>query len=312
MPIAEKLPEFADDTGFLYTGFGPEKGAERVADTRQGPVATARAIAEQFVAARLAAAPLDRYPGPVPPDLDAAYACQDEAIALWPDTIGGWKVGWINAGWQRLVGEERLVGPIFRSAIIYATSGQIVDLPLFDGGFSAVEAEFVVRIGHDAPAGKTAFTPEEAAGFVGALHIGVESAGSPLATINDLGPCVVASDFGNNAGLVIGAAIPDALARDPHSLTCETRVDGDLRGRGDAATLHGGPLASLAFALGRCARRGQPLKTGDYVSTGAVDGIHAVRIGQSAVVSFGTFGEIRCRTVTAGPLPAGGHGAIGC
>jgi len=286
-------------------------GAERVADTRSAPVAAARAIAESFVAARLAAARLDRYPGPIPPDLDAAYACQDAAIALWPDRIGGWKVGWINAEWQRQVREERLVGPIFRNAIATAAPAQSIDLAVIDGGFSAVEAEFVVRIGRDAPAGKTVYTAGEAQDYVGALHVGVELAGSPLASINDLGPCVVASDFGNNAGLVIGGAILDVNTHDLHALTCETRIDGEVRGRGDAASLHGGPLASLAFALGRCASRGLPLKAGDFVTTGAVGGIHSIQSGQSAVIRFGSFGEIRCRAVSARPVPAGERGALG-
>lgn len=75
-------------------------GAGRVADTRQAPLAAARAIAEKFVAARLAAVPLPAYPGPVPTELDAAYAVQDAAIALWPGAVAGWKVGWIAPSWQ--------------------------------------------------------------------------------------------------------------------------------------------------------------------------------------------------------------------
>jgi 2-keto-4-pentenoate hydratase len=288
-------------------------GAERVADTRQGPAPAVRAIAEKFVAARLAAARLDTFPGPIPPDLEQAYASQDAAIALWPDVVGGWKVGWIGADWQRRVGEERLVGPIFRNAIVTAQPGEVIDLPVFDGGFSAVEAEFVVRIGQDAPADKFSWTADEAARLVGALHIGVESAGSPLATINELGPCVVAADFGNNAGLIVGPVIPESLARDTASLTCETLIEDVRVGSGGAASLNGGPLAALAFALGRCARRGRPLKAGDLVTTGAASGIHDIRIGQSAVVRFGVLGEIRCRAVRALPLRAdGGRGALGC
>jgi 2-keto-4-pentenoate hydratase len=284
-----------------------------VADTRQGPAATARTIAEKFVAARLAAARLDAFPGPLPPDLDAAYACQDAAIGLWPDAVGGWKVGWISPDWQRRVREERLVGPIFRAAIVEAGPGQVVDLPVIEGGFSAVEAEFVVRIGSDAPPGKIDWTAQEAAAHVGALHIGVESAGSPLAIINELGPCVVAADFGNNAGLIVGPSIPDSIARDTRSLTCETLIDGQLVGSGSAASLDGGPLAALAFALGRCARRGMPLKAGDLVTTGAASGIHDIRIGQSAVVRFGAQGEIRCRAVRATPARTSGEReAFGC
>lgn len=284
-----------------------------MADTRQAPLATASAIAGKFVAARLASAPLAAYPGPIPADLDEAYACQDAAIALWPDTVAGWKVGWIPADWQRRVGEERLVGPIFSASVVTLAADEIVDLPVIDGGFSAVEAEFVVRIGRDAPPAKTQWSAEEAAAYVGALHIGVELAGSPLATINELGPCVVVSDFGNNAGLIVGPGISGPLEREIRTLTCETLIEGRLVGSGGAASLHGGPLAALAFALGRCARRGLPLHAGDLVTTGAASGIHDIRAGQSAVVRFAGLGEIRCRAVRATPrLPATGSGTARC
>lgn len=279
-------------------------GAGRVADTRQAPVAAASAIAEKFVAARLAAAPLAAYPGPIPADLDSAYACQDAAIALWPDVVAGWKVGWIPVEWQSRVREERLVGPIFRSSVATLAGDTVVELSVIDGGFSAVEAEYVVRIGQDAPPSQTQWSADQAAAHVGALHIGVELAGSPLASINELGPCVVVSDFGNNAGLIVGPAIPAPLAREIHTLTCETLIDGRLVGSGGAASLHGGPLSALAFALGRCARRGRPLKAGDLVTTGAASGIHDIRAGQTAVVRFAGLGEIRCRAVRAQPVGA--------
>ena len=82
-----------------------------------GSVAYARAVAQRFVAARQAATPLEHYPGTVPADIDSAYRCQDEAIALWPDEIVGWKVGWIAEDQQRIYGEERIVGPIFSRAL---------------------------------------------------------------------------------------------------------------------------------------------------------------------------------------------------
>ena len=78
--------------------------------------ATAR-IARSFVEARLEARALDGFPGVLPRDLPAAYAVQDAAIALWPDTLAGWKVGGIPPAWRERYGEERLVGPIFRGAV---------------------------------------------------------------------------------------------------------------------------------------------------------------------------------------------------
>src|SRR5687768_11144736 len=54
-----------------------------------------RAIAASFVRARLQARALEDFPGRVPDTLEAAYACQDAAIAQWPDRLVGWKIGYI-------------------------------------------------------------------------------------------------------------------------------------------------------------------------------------------------------------------------
>lgn len=265
----------------------------------------ARATARKFVSARLGALSLPQYPGETPDSLDAAYACQDAAIAEWPDEIVGWKVGRIPETWRERFPEERLMGPIFARAVAAAEHGDLVEIPVFEGGFAAVEAEFIFSLAADAPAHQTSWTIAEAARIAGALHVGVEPAGSPLATINELGPAVVVSDFGNNAGLIVGPQILDWQARSFDSLTCETFIDGTRVGRGSASSLPGGPLSALAFALTRAARRGRALKAGDLVSTGAATGIHDIRIGQGAHVVFAGAGEIRCRAVRAQPAAVG-------
>lgn len=258
---------------------------------------TAQSIATAFVRARLAAVSLAVYPGTIPGDLDAAYDCQDAAISRWPDRVAGWKVGRLPPVWRDRLGEPRLVGPIFAGSIWRDRPGEILEIPAFAGGFAAVEAEYVFRLGADAPAGKVDWTPEEAAILIGALHLGVEAAGSPLATINELGPCVVVSDFGNNAGLILGPAVGDWRERSDASLTCATYIDDVLVGRGGAASVE--PLDALAFALARCARRRRPLKAGDLVSTGAATGIHDIRAGQQARIVFDGLTEIRCRAIAA-------------
>jgi len=257
------------------------------------------AIAEQFVRARLGAEALLDFPGPIPGTLNTAYAYQDRAIALWPDTVAGWKVGRIGPPWLARVGEDRLVGPIFRRGIRLAPPGALIDFPVIKGGFAAIEAEYVFRLAVDPEPDKTYWTPEEAAELVSSLHVGIETAGSPLAAINELGPTVVVSDFGNNAGLLLGPAIGDWRARPLDSLTCETWIEERCVGQGGALSLPGGLFAAVAFALGRCARRGLPLKAGYVISTGAATGIHDIRIGQSARVRFAGVGELTCRAVPA-------------
>ncbi len=259
------------------------------------------AIAQRFVTARLGAAPLVDYPGDLPTGLDQAYAIQDAAIALWPDTVGGWKVGRIPSPWRERFGEERLVGPIFCTSIRRSTAAEVLDYPVFEGGFAAVEAEYVFQLGQDAPLDKLSWTADEVLAIAASLHIGVEPASSPLESINRLGPAVVVSDFGNNAGLLVGPEVTRWRERTDESLVCEAFIEGRSVGRGGALSIPGGPLSALAFALSRCARRRRPLRAGDFVSTGAASGIHDIRPGQSARLSFGDDGEILCRAVRARP-----------
>ncbi len=261
----------------------------------------ALSIAERFVAARLSATPLAAYPGTIPPDMDAAYQCQDEAIALWPDEVVGWKVGWIGEDQQRVYGEERVVGPIFRNSVHIIRLDDEIEFPVYRGGFAAVEAEYVFRISADAPADKLSWTDAEAADMVGALYIGIEPASSPLATINELGPAVVVSDFGNNAGLLLGPEVADWRQRIADGMTCETFIEGRSVGKGGTARLPKGPIGALAFALMRCARRGRPLRAGCLVSTGAASGIHDILPGQSSALVFDGVGTLRCRAAPAAP-----------
>jgi 2-keto-4-pentenoate hydratase len=262
----------------------------------------AKGVAAEFVKARRSAGFFTQYPGSRPQDLDSAYRCQDEAIALWGDSVVGWKVGWIPEPLSQKYGAQRLVGPIFAGSVQRSDGADTADAPVFAQGFAAVEAEFVVQLAKDAPANVTEWSAETARRFVKTMYIGIEIASSPLQNINDFGPAVVASDFGNNAGLLLGAEIVDWQTRPLESMNCETRIDGNVVGRGSAAAVSGGPLTALAFALRVNARRGRPLRAGDFVSTGAATGVHSIQAGQSAEAIFTGVGSLRCRAVPMKPV----------
>lgn len=266
---------------------------------RQNPVDTALDdIARRFVEARRAGKSLPDFPGEIPSDLESAYRVQDLAIARWGDAVVGWKVGYIAAERRDASGDDRLLGPIFRRNLWNAT-GSIVDIPVFSaaGGFAAVEAEYVLQLEQDAPTDKLDWSPQEAAQLPARLRVGVEIASSPLATINQLGPRVVVSDFGNNNGLVLGSEIPDWTTCDESQLRVRTTIDTVAVGSGGASELPGGLRESFAFALRRSARRGRPLKKGDLIATGNATGIHDIAVGQLALVTFGDATTIACRAV---------------
>jgi 2-keto-4-pentenoate hydratase len=262
----------------------------------------AKGVAAEFVKARRTAGSFTNYPGVQPPDLASAYRCQDEAIGLWDDAVVGWKVGWIPEPHSTKYGAQRLVGPIFGRMVVRVQPGNSQDMPVYACGFAAVEAEFVFQLAQDAPANIAEWTAETARRFVRTMYIGIEIASSPLVNINDFGPAVIASDFGNNAGLLLGAEVPDWQARALESMNCETRIDGLVVGRGNAAAVSGGPLAALAFALRCNAQRGRPLRAGDLISTGAATGVHSIAVGQTAEATFTGIGSLRCRTVPMTPV----------
>lgn len=273
--------------------------------------AVAESIAERLVRARLLAQALPDYPGPQPRSLEQGYAVQDRAIGLWARPVAGWKVGRVPEAWERELRAERLVGPIFAGAVQHVPVGQgdrsdLGALPasrfeMIRGGFAAIEAEYVFRLGADAQPGKTDYDARAAAALAATLCIGIELAGSPLPLINALGPPVVVSDFGNNTGLIVGPEIAGWRELAPRELVCESFVDGRSVGRGGGANLPGGPLAALAFALNCCAGRGHPLRAGMYVTTGATTGIHDILAGQHGRVDFGVHGALECVAVPAEP-----------
>ena len=253
-------------------------------------------IAARFVDARLSKTALPDYPGERPLDMATAYATQEAAIDLFPDEIIGWKVGMVPPAQQPTLHTHRLAGPIFRRNF-WTTSSEPTPLPVIPGGFAAIEAEFVARIGKVDPS-RLDWTLEEATAAVAAMHIGVELAGSPLPTINDLGSAVVASDFGNNAGLVLGVEIEDWAAR-LDGIEVQTIVDGAAIGTATAAAIPMGVLESVRFLIEHLARRGRPAREGTLISTGAVTGVHRVDIGARSACTFSGVGEIQCTVVPA-------------
>ena len=254
-------------------------------------------IARTFTDARRRGIAVPAYPGETPDSLAAAYAIQDEAIRLWPDRIAGWKLGRVPPPFDVQFGAGRLAGPIFSRNVWQAVDGQPTAFDVINDGFAAVEAEYVLELA-ETPADRDGWTPDAAADLVGRVLVGIEIAGSPFAEINGHGPAVTASDFGNNAGLILGGAVADWRAR-LMDLTCETRIDDAVIGTGGASSIPNGPLDSLAFLLNLMHRRGRRLEAGQLISTGAATGVHQIFIGQSAVADFGPDGRIACVAVEA-------------
>ena len=261
----------------------------------------AEEVATQLVAARSEGRSLTRFPGEIPATMAEAYRIQEAAISRWPDVLVGWKIGYIPAD-RRTDGEpDRLVGPIWRQQC-HDRAGQpsVAPLGVFTAGFAAVEAELVIRLGQDVPAHHGGWTAEEAAELEQQLLVGIEVASSPIPDINSLGPTVIAADFGNNNGLVLGPVLPERPGDTRVRLGCH--IDEQLVGEGSAENLPGGIHSGLATALNILAGRGQPVRAGMVFATGAITGIHPIGPGQRCRVEVRGGPSVELRTADAAAL----------
>lgn len=252
-------------------------------------------IAGAFVDARRNWKAVAEYPGEIPSDLASAYAIQDCALSIWQRPIGGWKVGKIPAPKSTELGVDRLVGPVFAD-LIREDSGELAEFPIFEAGFAAVEAEFMLRL---APKqGPLPSTPIDAMSWVDEIRIGLEIASSPYAGINDDGPCVTISDHGNNAGLFLGKEVPQGLWSSLDEIVVSVAVEGQQVGSATTATMLDGPFGAVSFLLGNLRQRGVAPEAGWWVSSGAITGVHEVSPGQNVEASFAALGDIAARVVS--------------
>lgn len=252
-----------------------------------------RDLARALVAARRDVAPITRFPGAMPETMDQAYAIQDAAIALDGRQVGGWKVGRIPPDLVARYGAERLTGPIFADEIVDGTGGA-PRMGIFPGGFGAVEAELLLRLGDIGDGEHDIASVREC---VEEVRTGIEVASSPFAEINMHGPAVTASDFGNNKGLVLGPRIEGWRERDLVRMPVELRIDGQIVGSATMETMLDGPFGSVSYLLRTLRARGIAPAPGTWVSAGAITGVHEIAAGQHAEALFGGDLRVACEVV---------------
>ncbi|WP_033924216.1 2-keto-4-pentenoate hydratase [Sphingomonas sp. 35-24ZXX] len=258
------------------------------------------AVAQAFVLARREAQVLSAYPGMAPNALAPAYAIQDRAIAIDGRKVIGWKVGRINPPLDGILGANRLAGPIFGDSVVDAIEGQVPDMPVFDGGFAAGEAELLL---HVAPgfAGPVPSDDDGTRAILDDVRLGIEIASSPYPGINTDGPAVTVSDFGNNAGMVRGAELAGWRDVDLCAIVVRSEINGIEVGKATAATMLDGPYGAVRFLLGNLLERGFDVSQGLWISTGAITGVHEIALGQSFRAIFEGCGDVCCRVVAAQP-----------
>ena len=249
--------------------------------------------AHAFVAARAVDRVLADYPCRLPATLADGYAVQERAITLRDGAIGGWKVGRVPPALMAEYGDDRLAGPVWSDSI-RERNGDFTAMPVLSG-FAAVEAELMIRLDADNDRPLSLAEVRECAVEV---RLGIEVASSPFTGINDHGPAITVSDFGNNYGLLIGPAVSGWRALDLATVPVSTAIDDRIVGTGTLAAMLDGAFGAVAWLTRHLAARGRALG-GGWVSSGAITGVHQTIAGHRATVRFGDHATLGCETVAA-------------
>lgn len=264
------------------------KDENRADDAREARI---NFISDTMVEARKSRTILPSFPGELPHGLDEAYSVQDRSIGLWSEDVVAWKVGGIPPHLRPVLGQDWVTGPIYRNRQKMAGAAP-VEMPVFEGGFAAVEAEIILEFGDTGGLVPSDVTPDTIGDWISACYIGVEIASSPMPDINVIGPLAVISDFGNNHGMIVGRQIENWSPQMLSDIQVRTFVEGAMVGEANPPAPPAGPMGAAAFLVQNLSRRGRAIPSGLRVSSGALTGIHDIIVGQRSKVTFGAFGEI--------------------
>ena len=259
-------------------------------------LANIHAVANAFVGARLKNEVVNNYPGTLPATLADAYAIQDEAIQIVGKVVGGWKVGRVAPHLVQAAQANRIAGPIFADSIFQEDGESPVSMPVLQG-FAAAEAEIMLRIG----AIPVQANISNIRDYIDQVRFGIEIASSPFPDINEHGPAVTASDFGNNFGLVLGPQILDWKQRNLMAAPVALELGGKVVGTGQLSGMLDGPFGAAAFLVNLLTSRGIAVTPGMWISTGAITGVHKIEYGQSVRATFDNEFEVSCRTTLYSP-----------
>lgn len=246
--------------------------------------------AAALLGARLSGRALSAFPAPVPATLADAYAIQQRLTSALGTPVLGWKVGRIPLALIETLGAERVAGPVLRIAEL---DGEVPgEAAVFAGGAGAIEAEVMLRL-RAVPDDRITGI-EDGATWIDEIRAGFEVASSPAPDIHDHAPYGIIADVGINNGLLLG---PRLDIDDFAALAVETQIDGVTVGTGRAIDVLDGPWGSLNFLVELHRRGVIELAAGQWISAGAITGVHPIGIGQTATARFGAAAHIACIAV---------------
>lgn len=258
---------------------------------------SSQSLSQKLIDARKLRTPLAEFPGTLPETPEAAYQIQDQCIAGWDDKLAGWKVAGLKPELHEEFKAKRQSGPVFAKNIQFSNGNDHILAPVFAEGFAAIEAEFVILLGDVSNLPTSNLTKEDAINAIDKVFMGIEIASSPMKNTHSYGTLSPISDFGNNAGVIVGPEITNWRDIDLSTINVSVKIGGEEVGNANTKPNLDGPLGAVTYLIEHLAQRGHKIEPGTYISSGAITGAHQTSTGIASEVTFGDVGTISLELV---------------
>ena len=203
-----------------------------------------------------------------PATLEEAYAIQDEILARalrCGDSVAGYKIGLTTDKMQKFCGvAEPIAGRILTSTV--KASG--ATLRKADFHRLGIESELALRIGKEVPLSPA--NGEDLIGCVDAIASAFEIIDDRDADYAHLDASSIAAENSWNRGVVLGDAVSPAAFGDFRGLPGQLLVNGEAVASGSSDEVMNGPLWVLAWIARFAHAAGEPLRPGQWISTGSI------------------------------------------
>jgi 2-keto-4-pentenoate hydratase len=226
-----------------------------------------------------------------PATLDDGWAIQ-RALDAHAGPAAGWKIAATSPAGQAHIGADGpLAGRLYRRCLV--PSGAELDARALT--MRVAEAEFAFRMADDLPPAGAPPTRAAVLRAVGALVPAIEVPDSRFDDLLAVGLPSMLADGLCCGFLVLGRDVP---AWDPGALppcAVAMRRNGVVVARGHGGDVLGDPVDALVWLARHLHERGQALRAGDVVTTGACTPAHPIDAGDALVADFGPFGAAAVR-----------------
>lgn len=218
-----------------------------------------------------------------PTSVDDAWRIQ-RALDCRAGPGAGWKIAGTSAVGQRHIGADGpVVGRLYHRCIL----GTDAELDARALTMRSAEPEFAFRIARDIEPGETEFSGPDVLSAVASFHPAIEVPDTRFSDFPGVGIPSLVADAMCAAFLVVGPPVAHWRLEELRSVGVVMRRNGGQVSEGSGEAVLGDPCGALIWLANELRSRGQMLRAGDVVATGAAAPPIEIDAGSSIEAEFG-------------------------